>query len=104
MADRAAEATLAPVVERPRLVFFYSPRSGRSRRADGFLAQVLQRRGNHDTFKLIRVDVDARPDLAERFKVSAPALVVIEDGRVQARLERPRGCREIAERLEPWLR
>ena len=35
---------------RPRLVFFYSRQSGRSRRAEGFLAQVLQRRRNFETF------------------------------------------------------
>jgi hypothetical protein len=36
--------------DRPRLVFVYSDSSGLSRRADGFLAQVLQRRRNHETF------------------------------------------------------
>jgi hypothetical protein len=45
-------------VSAPQLVFFYSPRSGQSRRADGFLAQVLQRRHNHETFTLVRVDVE----------------------------------------------
>ena len=37
------------------LAFFFSPRSGRSRRAEGYLAEVLQRRRNHDTFKVVRV-------------------------------------------------
>jgi hypothetical protein len=32
----------------------------------GFLAQVLQRRRNHESFDLVRVSVDERPDLAER--------------------------------------
>jgi len=45
------------------LVFFYSPLSGRCRRVEGFIAQVLQRRRNHDTFELVRVSVDLRPDL-----------------------------------------
>lgn len=89
----------------PQLVFFYSPRSGQSRRAEGYLAQVLQRRHNHETFSLVRVDVDAHPDLAERFKVaSTPTLLVIADGRVRARLGELHGCREIAKVLQPWLK
>ena len=52
------------------LAFLYSPRSGKSRRAEGYLSQVLQSRRNHETFKLLRVDVDARPDLATRFRLT----------------------------------
>jgi thioredoxin-like negative regulator of GroEL len=72
---------------------------------EGFLAQVLQRRRNHGTFKLYRVDETARPDLVERFGVQTlPTLFVVEGKSVRARLERPRGCREIERFLEPWLR
>jgi thioredoxin-like negative regulator of GroEL len=88
----------------PGLVFFYSPVSGSCRRVEGFLAQVLQRRRNHGTFKLYRVDEQERPDLVERFGVDTmPTLVVVEDKLVRARLERPRGCREIESFLAPWL-
>ena len=91
--------------QRPRLIFFYSAVSGRCRRAEGFLAQVLQRRRNHGTFKLYRVDREQRPDLVERFRVDTlPTLVVVEDKNVRARLERPRGCREIEGFLAPWLK
>jgi len=90
---------------RPRLLFFHSETDGPSRRVDGFLAQVLQRRRNHEAFHVIRIDVHARPDLAERFRVSDyPALCVIADSRVQARLDRPRGCRDIEAALKPWLK
>jgi thioredoxin-like negative regulator of GroEL len=89
---------------RPGLVFFHSAVSGHCRRVEGFLAQVLQRRRNHGTFKLYRVAQEERPDLVERFGVERlPTLVVVEDKRVQASLERPRGCREIEEFLAPWL-
>jgi Thioredoxin len=89
----------------PGLVFFYSPVSGACRRVEGFLAQVLQRRRNHGTFKLYRVDEKQRPDLLQRFEVgSTPALVVVESKLVRARLERPRGCREIENFLAPWLK
>jgi len=97
--------TDAPTVERPRLVFFYSAASGRSRRAEGYLAQVLQRRRNHDTFDLVRVEVDRRPDLAERFRVDVvPTFVVVEHRRVKRRIVAPSGCREIEQALVPWLR
>ena len=89
---------------RPRLVLFYSPTSGRSRRAEGFLAQVLQRRRNHDTFQIVRVNTDKRPDLAERFRIiETPTFLVIDDNRVSARLDGPRGCRDITLCLSPWL-
>jgi thioredoxin-like negative regulator of GroEL len=90
---------------KPTLVFFYSPRSGRSRRAESFLAQVLQRRRNHDTFRLCRIEYDKHLDLAERLGVEQPpALLVIEDKRVRARMETPRGCAEITALLTPWLK
>jgi thioredoxin-like negative regulator of GroEL len=89
---------------RPRLVFFYSPVSGRCRRAEGYLAQVLQRRRNHETFDLHRVSVEARPELAARFGVDAvPTIVVVEQRRIRRRIVAPSGCRELEELLQPWL-
>jgi thioredoxin-like negative regulator of GroEL len=94
----------AAPLHKPRLVFFYSPESGRCRRVDGFLAQVLQQRRNHGTFQVYRVDREERPDLAERFNVErVPTLYVVEGKRVQARLEEPRGCRDIQRFLAPLL-
>ena len=89
----------------PGLVFFHSSQSGHCRRVEGFLAQVLQRRRNHGTFRLHVVDGDERPDLVRRFEVTElPTLVVVEDRAVKARLACPRGCREIEALLSPWLR
>jgi thioredoxin-like negative regulator of GroEL len=89
----------------PGLVFFYSPSSGHCRRVEGFLAQVLQRRRNHGTFKLYRVDAEERPDLVERFQVNAtPTLAIVSGRRVKGRLEGLAGCREIERFLAPWLR
>ena len=98
-------AVAAPPLEQQlRLVFFHSAQSGHCRRVEGFLAQVLQRRHNHGTFKLVPVAEEERPDLLERFKVETiPTLVVVEGNTVAARLERPRGCREIEGFLAPWL-
>ena len=89
----------------PKLVFFTSARSGHCRRVEGFLAQVLQRRRNHRTFRLHLVDEDTRPDLVERFRIDVvPTIVVVEGRKEQARLERPHGCRDIEALLGPWLR
>ena len=90
---------------KPRLVFFTSSLSGQCRRVEGFLAQVLQRRRNHGTFRVVVVDEDERPDLVSRFAVrNLPTLIVVEGRTERARIERPRGCRDIEELLGPWLR
>ena len=106
MSTAPARQRLAPRQnERPRLVFFHARNSGRSRRVEGYLSQVLQRRRNHDSFLLMQVDVDENAELAERFLVEdVPTIVVVEGKRVQARLASPRGCRDIEELLAPWLR
>ena len=95
---------LARPEDRPRLVFFYSPLSGRCRRVEGFVAQVLQRRRNHETFDLVRVSVDHRPDLAEKFHIEqVPTICVVQGRKLRRTIVAPRGCRELEEELEPWL-
>ena len=92
------------VTVKPSLVFFHSASSGRCRRVEGFIAQVLQRRSNHDTFELVRVDADDNAELVEQFKIETiPTLVVVADKRAQGRLPNPRGCRDIERFLAPWL-
>ena len=101
----AAEAPTAGELEQPQLAYFYSDVSGRCRRVEGFLAQVLQRRGNHETFRLYRVPVEERPDLHRRHRIARlPTLEVIEDKKVVGRLEQPRACREIEGFLSPWMK
>ena len=99
-----ADAVSAPAAEKPRLVFFHSNVSGRCRRVEGFLAQVLQRRRNHETFRFYSVATEERPDLVHKFAVNElPTLVIVEDKKVKARLDAPRGCRDIERFLAPWL-
>jgi thioredoxin-like negative regulator of GroEL len=100
-----AAVAQAVTTGKPGLVFFHSAVSGNCRRVEGFIAQVLQRRRNHETFRLYNVAQEERPDLVERFAVSVlPTLVIVEGKVVRARLETPRGCREIERFLAPWLR
>lgn len=102
---QAAEAVRQAAPTKPKLVFFHSRFSGRCRRVEGFLAQVLQRRRNHGTFVLHHVDVEERPELAEHFQIKeVPTLVIVSGQQVRARLEHPRGCRDIEELLTPWLK
>lgn len=90
---------------RPSLMFFFSPTSGASRRVEGFLAQVLQRRSNHATFELRYLDADAHAELAQRLGVvQVPTVLVLEGGRVEVRVEQPRGAAELRTALAPWLR
>jgi thioredoxin-like negative regulator of GroEL len=102
---QAAEVIRQDVRARPRLVFFHSKSSGKCRRVEGFIAQVLQRRQNHGTFVLHQVDAEEHPELIARFQVDeVPTLVVVDGRHVKGRLEHPRGCRDIEDLLAPWLK
>ena len=111
-AVRSSEA-VRPSEEQPWLIFFHSKLDGRSRRVEAFLAQVLQRRKNHQTFVRYEVDVDERPEVAERFGVDeVPTLVVVGtvgfrrgspahvDARKSTQSSVP-GCRAPATRTRP---
>lgn len=68
------------------LVFFTSRRSGPARRMESLLAHIARK--ERETLAVKRVDVDERPDLAERFRVAeVPALALVKGKRVVARLE-----------------
>jgi thioredoxin-like negative regulator of GroEL len=102
--SRAIREQEARVLERPRLVFFYAKASGKSRRVEGYLSQVLQRRRNHESFQVLNVEVNEQAELAQRFNIrEVPTIVVVENKRVRGRLESPRGCRDIEQLLAPWL-
>jgi thioredoxin-like negative regulator of GroEL len=89
---------------KPQLLLFSSRLSGRCRRVDGFLAQVLQRRANHETFELERIEAQEHPGLHENFGIDeVPTLVVVEDGEIGGRIVDPGGCKAIERFLAPWL-
>jgi thioredoxin 1 len=71
---------------RPLLVFFTSKRSGPARRMESLLAHIARK--ERDNLAVKRVDVDERPDIAARFRVTqVPVLALVKDKRVVARLE-----------------
>ena len=103
MSELAHAHDAQPTPTKPKLVVFHSPRSGRCRRVEGFIAQVLQHRSNHDTFDVVRVSVEKRPDLAEKFCVeTVPTLCVVEGRRLRKRIT-PGGARDLERELAPWL-
>jgi thioredoxin 1 len=98
-------ATEARTDVRPLLIFFGSPTSGPSRRMEAFVDQVLQARRNHETFRRRKVNIDSRPDLAERFGIrQAPTIVVVDKDRVARRIEGRIGVQELRDELSDWLR
>jgi hypothetical protein len=93
------------VAMQPLLIFFTSTTNGHCRRAEGYLAQVLQRRRNHETFKVRMIAQEERPDLLDRFRIdTTPTLVVVDQKVVRAKLVEPRGCSDIQAFLAPWLK
>jgi thioredoxin-like negative regulator of GroEL len=87
---------------RPLLVFFCSERSGPARRMESLLAHLARKERERLVVK--RVDVEARPELAARFKVAAvPTLVLVKDKRVVARLEGRASAPKIERMIEPHL-
>jgi thioredoxin 1 len=88
--------------ERPLLVFFTSQRSGPARRMESLLAHIARK--ERSRLRVSRVDVDERPDLAERFKVEkVPALAVVVEKRVVARIDGRATAPKIESLLEPYL-
>jgi len=84
---------------RALLVFFTSRRSGPARRMESLLAHIARKKRRSLAVK--RVDVDERPDLAERFRVAeVPALALVRGKRIVARLD----GRSTAPKIEALLR
>lgn len=89
--------------ERTLLVFFTSQRSGPARRMESLLAHIARKEREHLDVK--KVDVDARPDLAARFRVeTVPALRLVKGRRVVARLDGRVTTPAIEEMLDAHLR
>ena len=72
--------------DKPLLVFFTSERSGPARRMESLLAHLARK--ERARLRVARVDVEERPEVAERFGVDeVPTLVLVKDKRVVDRLE-----------------
>ena len=87
---------------RPLLVFFTSTSSGPARRMESLLAHLARKERRR--LRTTRVDIEERPDLAERFHVeSVPTLVLVVGKRAVDRLEGRVSAPRIEAMLEPHL-
>jgi thioredoxin-like negative regulator of GroEL len=83
-------------------VFFTSRQSGPARRMESLLAHIARK--ERERLAVKRVDVDSRPEIAARFGVrSVPALVLVKERRVVARLDGRVTTPRIEEMLDPHL-
>ncbi len=87
---------------KPLLVFFWSERSGPARRMESLLAHLAWK--ERTRLRVMRVNVDEQPDLAERFRVAAvPALVLVKGKRVVDRVDGRVSAPKIEDMLAPHL-
>jgi thioredoxin-like negative regulator of GroEL len=88
--------------QRPQLVFFTSHRSGPARRMESLLAHIARK--ERGRLRVSKVDVDDRPDLAERFRVeNVPSLALVVEKRVVSRIDGRATAPRIESMLEPHL-
>jgi thioredoxin 1 len=91
-----------PPNDRPLLVFFTSRRSGPARRMESLLAHIARR--ERDRLRVSKIDVDERPEVAERFQVQqVPALTLVVEKRVVERIDGRATAPRIESMLEPHL-
>jgi thioredoxin-like negative regulator of GroEL len=87
---------------RPLLVFFSSQRSGPARRMESLLAHLARK--ERLRLRVMRVDVDEQPELAERFRIAeVPTIVLVKGKRVVDRVEGRASAPTIEAMLEPHL-
>jgi thioredoxin 1 len=72
--------------DKPLLVFFTSERSGPARRMESLLAHLARK--ERTRVRVMRVDVEEQPELAEKFRVvDVPTLVLVQRKRTVDRLD-----------------
>lgn len=86
----------------PLLLFFTSRRSGPARRMESLLAHISRK--ERSRLRVSKIDVDDRPELAERFRVrQVPSLALVVEKRVVSRIDGRATAPRIESMLEPHL-
>jgi thioredoxin 1 len=86
----------------PLLLFFTLPTSGPARRMESLLAHLARK--ERDRLRVSRVDVEQRPELAEKLGViDVPTLVLIKDRKAVDRIEGRASAPQIERMLGPYL-
>jgi thioredoxin 1 len=92
-------ATAKPL---PLLLFFTAQTSGPARRMESLLAHLARK--ERARLRVSRIDVETRPEIAEKLKVgSVPTLVLVKDKRPVARLEGRVSAPQIERMIAPYL-
>jgi thioredoxin-like negative regulator of GroEL len=87
---------------RPLLVFFSASRSGPARRMESLMAHLARK--ERARLRVTAIDVDERPELAERFRVeTVPTIALVKGKRVVERIEGRASAPTIERMLEPHL-
>ena len=87
---------------RPLLVFFGATHSGPARRMESLMAHLARK--ERDRLRVTSIDVDERPELAQRFRVeTVPTLALVKENRVVERIEGRASAPKIERMLEPHL-
>ena len=85
--------------DKPLLVFFTSERSGPARRMESLLAHLARK--ERTRVRVMRVEVDDQPELAQKFRVEdVPTLVLVMRKRVIDRLDGRASAPKIEAMLE----
>ncbi|HEY5661016.1 MAG TPA: thioredoxin family protein [Gaiellaceae bacterium] len=88
--------------DKPLLVFFTSERSGPARRMESLLAHLARK--ERTRLRVMRVDVDEQPELAQKFKVTGvPTLVLVKQKKVVERLDGRASAPKIEAMIERHL-
>ena len=91
-----------PNDSRTLLLFFSSTRSGPSRRMESLLAHIARKERHR--LRVVQIDVDERPEVAEKLGVAAaPTLVLVRGKGVLARIEGRASAPRIEAMLEQHL-
>ena len=86
----------------PLLLFFTAQTSGPARRMESLLAHLARK--ERSRIRISRIDVNSRPEIAEKLKVTEiPTLVLVKEKRPVARLEGRVSAPQIERMLEPHL-
>ena len=91
-----------PDDHRPLLVFFGATHSGPARRMESLMAHLARK--ERARLRVTTIDIDERPELAERFNVdTVPTLALVKGKRVVDRIEGRVSAPKIERMLEPHL-